>query len=63
MELEVRTKAKLALLCAEMDAIHHTNGLYWKEGNFQTAPAKADYNLRNERLEKIRAELDQLRSG
>jgi hypothetical protein len=44
-----------------MDAIHHVNSLYWKQGQSQTLAAKAEYQFRNERLEGIRTEIAQLR--
>jgi hypothetical protein len=40
MEREVRTKAKIAFLNEEMDAIHHANNLYWKQGKAQTPRPK-----------------------
>jgi hypothetical protein len=45
VELETRTKAKIALLDEEMDAIHYANGLSWKRGAFQTMPRKPTTNL------------------
>jgi hypothetical protein len=62
MGSEERARAKLGFLYEEMDAIHRANGLYWRQGEAQTPTAKAEYDFRNERLEKIRAELAQLRS-
>jgi hypothetical protein len=62
MELEARAKVKLALLNEEMAAIHRANCLFWEQGRSQTPTAKAGYAFRNERLEKIRSELAQLRS-
>ena len=62
MELDAKTKARIAALNEEMDAIHRANILYWKLGKSQTPAAKCDYEVRNERLEKIRAEIAQLRS-
>jgi hypothetical protein len=57
-----RARVRLAHLYEEMDAIHHANGLYWKQGKAQTPTARADYAFRNERLGKIRAQLAELRS-
>jgi hypothetical protein len=59
MELDAKAKARILALSEEMDAIHSANKLYWEHAN-QTLAARADYNFRNERLEKIRAELDQI---
>lgn len=63
MELDSRTKVKIAFLNEEMDKIHAANGVYWKQGKSQSATARAEYEFRNERLEKIRAELAYLRAG
>ncbi len=61
--MEPDEKSKIANLGAEMDAIHCANGLYWRQGGSQTLAAKGDYQFRQERLEKIRAELAQLHSS
>jgi hypothetical protein len=55
-----KTRARIASLSKETDAIHHANSLYWKQGQSQTLAAKAEYQFRNERLERIRTELAQL---
>jgi hypothetical protein len=57
MEPDTRTKARIVALSEEMEAIHHANCLYWKQGNGQTLAAKVGYRLRNERLERIRLSL------
>jgi hypothetical protein len=62
MELDAKAKARIASLNEEMDAIHFANKLYWQYKN-PTLAAKAEYLFRTERLDAIRAELDQLRSG
>jgi hypothetical protein len=62
MEPDASTKARIASLSKEMDEIHNANRLYWAQGESQSLAAKAEYESRNERLEQIRAELDQLRS-
>jgi|HubBroStandDraft_2_1064218.scaffolds.fasta_scaffold3394226_2 hypothetical protein len=62
MELDARIRARIALLRNEMDEIHRANRLYWQQGESQTLAAKAEYESRNQRLEQIRAELDQLGS-
>jgi hypothetical protein len=62
MELDATSKARIATLNDEMDSIHHANSLYWRREN-RTLAARAGYNSRNERLEKIRAELAQIRSA
>jgi Skp family chaperone for outer membrane proteins len=62
MGLDAKSKAKIAFLNEEMDIIHHANGLFWKH-QAPTKTAKAEYQFRNERLEKIREELDRIRSS
>jgi hypothetical protein len=63
MEPDARTKARIAALSEEMDAIHSANNLYWKRGPLQALAARVEYQFRGERLESIRAELAQLRSN
>ena len=53
---------QIAALTSEMDAIHFANELYWQHSE-PTLAARAEYHLRKDRLEKIRAELAQLRSA
>jgi hypothetical protein len=59
MELDAKVKARIAVANEEMEAIHYANRLYWEHNN-PTLAARAEYNFRNERLEKIRAELEEL---
>ena len=61
MALDAKAKTRIAFLNEEMDAIHYANSLYWKQKG-QTPAAKAEYQFRNERLDKVRAELAELRS-
>jgi len=61
VEPNAKTRARIATLSKEMDAIHHANSLHWKQGQSQTLAAKSEYQFRNERLERIRTELAQLR--
>jgi hypothetical protein len=56
-------KARIAVLTAEMDAIHSANTLYWKQGEAATHEARAEYRRRLDRLTEIRTELAQLRSS
>ena len=58
---EAKTGAKITFLNQEMDEIHHANTLYWKQKEGHTKAAKAQYQWRQDRLEKIREELAQLR--
>ncbi len=60
MELDAKIRARIATLCKEMGEIHKANLLYWEQGESQSLAARAQYESRNERLEQIRAELDQL---
>ena len=62
MEIDATKKARIAALSEEMDRIHFVNSLYWERGDEVTAEARAEYQRRQERLEAIRKELDQLRS-
>jgi len=63
MELKASAKSRIVALNEEMDAIHHANNLYWKGGSVRTLAARAEYQFRNDRLEKIRDELVRLRSS
>jgi hypothetical protein len=45
-----------------MDAIHFANESHWRSGEAATFEERTAYSKRLERLEKIRKELDQLRS-
>jgi hypothetical protein len=61
MEPDVGRAARIAALNEEIDTIHRANAPYWEQGKSQTFAARAEYQLRNERLEKIREELARLR--
>jgi hypothetical protein len=61
MEFDSKTKARIAFLNQEMDELHVANGTFWKQGKSQPPTARAEYEFRNERLEKIRAELALIR--
>ncbi len=63
MEPDAATRAKIAALHEEMDAIHFANSLYWGRGEEVTPEERAEYHRRQDRLEEIRKELAQLRSG
>ena len=60
--MEPATRVKIALLTAEMEAIHFANRLYWERGEAATLEERAEYQRRQDRLEEIRAELAKLRS-
>jgi hypothetical protein len=63
MQPDAKRKARIAALNEEMDAIHAANGAYWRAGKQHTRTEKAEYHFRQDRLDKIRSELAQLRSG
>jgi hypothetical protein len=54
--------SKLAALREEVEAIHFANKLYWAQERHSQA-ATAEYELRQERLEQIRTEMEELRSN
>jgi hypothetical protein len=58
---DTKSTAKINFLNQEMDEIHYANSLYWKQEGHSKA-AKAQYQWRQDRLEEIRKELDQLRA-
>ncbi len=62
MQPDDRRTARIGILSSEMDAIHFANSLYWKQVQTQNLAAKARYEFRKERLEKIRIELAELRT-
>jgi hypothetical protein len=55
-DLEDTTKARLSELHAEIHAIHHANGTYWRRRD-RRFEANLEYRLRQERLQHIRHEL------
>jgi hypothetical protein len=62
MEIDAQKKARIAALNEEMDGIYFLNSLYWRRGESQTTPERAEYRRRLDRLEEIRKELARLRS-
>jgi hypothetical protein len=56
-------KARVAALTEELDAIHFANSRYWKRGRAVTGEERAEYQRRQDRLEEIRRELDDLQGG
>jgi|HubBroStandDraft_1064217.scaffolds.fasta_scaffold00017_81 hypothetical protein len=63
MEPEVKEKVRIAALSEEMDAIHAANSLYWQAGKVHTLAERAEYQFRQDRLDKIRSELALLSSA
>ena len=59
MEPEGARKARIAILHEEIHSIDVANRLYWKN-KVSNREAKAEYQRRQERLEEIRRELDEL---
>jgi hypothetical protein len=49
-------------LSREVDIIHAANELYWRRGEAMSIGERAEYHKRLERLERLRIELEQLRS-
>jgi hypothetical protein len=56
---EATRKARIALLCEEIDAIHFANVTYWQQ-TVHTVDAEAEYQSSQDRLEEIRRELAEL---
>jgi hypothetical protein len=56
-----RRAARIAALNSEMDELHYANQLYWNRGKNHSKEATAQHEWRQERLEKVREELAQLR--
>jgi hypothetical protein len=59
MEPEATKKARIAVLHEEMNSIDFANRLYWKN-KAPSREAKAEHQRRQDRLEEIRRELDEL---
>jgi hypothetical protein len=57
-----RTKTRSAALRDEIDAIDHANRRYWRRGASATRAERAEYHLRQARLEMLRAELETISS-
>jgi hypothetical protein len=58
--LEAAMKARIAVLHEEIEVIHCANELYWRQAN-PCGAAKAEHYRKQDRLEKIRSELAELR--
>jgi len=58
-----KTRARIAALTREMDAIHLANESYWRRGEAVTLEERAAYCGRLERLDQIRVELARIRSS
>ena len=63
MEPDGTKDGRIAMLHEEIDAIHHTNSLYWEQRERVTHDARIEHQHRQERLEEIRKELTQLRAA
>jgi hypothetical protein len=58
---DARRKSRIAFLSEEMDEIHRADGAYWR-GDFRSdRTAESQYRFRQQRLQAIREELEQLR--
>ena len=51
-----RIKTRSAALRDEIDAIDHANRHYWRRGSSVTRAERAEYHLRQARLDMLRAE-------
>ncbi len=60
VEPDPKVKTKITFLNEEMDTLHAANTLYWRD-KAQTTATKALYQIRQDRLDEIRTELDRLR--
>jgi hypothetical protein len=58
-----KTRARIAALTQEMEAIHLANESYWRRGEAAILDERAAYCGRLERLDQIRAELAQIGSS
>lgn len=59
MKPEAARKSRIMVLNEEMHSIHSANRLYWKN-KAPTREAKAEHQRRQDRLEEVRRELDEL---
>ena len=60
---EAPSEPKIAILKEEMQSIHLANYMYWRLGDAHTLVAKAEYERRRRRLEKLHSELGRLHSN
>ena len=56
-----KTKAKITFLNLEMDELHAATRPYWEKGTEPSKEERAKHQWRQDRLERIRKELAQLR--
>lgn len=63
MEHDAQTRARIAALDKEINAIYFADRRYWKQGEDATLEERIEHQRRQERLEQIRKELCQLRSA
>ncbi|MFY9681327.1 MAG: hypothetical protein WBQ87_10610 [Candidatus Sulfotelmatobacter sp.] len=63
MEHDAQTRARIAALDKEINAIYFADRRYWKQGEDATHEERIEHQRRQERLEQIRKELCQLRSA
>jgi hypothetical protein len=62
MKLDATMKARVAVLNGEIDSVHFDNRFYW-EDKAPSHEANAEYQRRQDRLERIKNELAELRLG
>jgi hypothetical protein len=59
MEPDTTTRARIAALSKELEAIYVADTVYWRQDD-HTRDDRAQYHRRQERLEEIRNELAEL---
>jgi len=62
MDDDATRQAKLAILRKELEAIHSANKVYWSQEE-RSHGADMDHQMRQERLDQIRKEMNELENG
>ncbi len=62
MDDDATRQAKLAILQKELEAIHIANKVYWSQKK-RSHDVDMDHQKRQERLDKIRREMNELENG
>jgi hypothetical protein len=58
---DAKRKSRIAFLNEEMDELHRADSVYWRGDSHGDRSAEAQYRFRQQRLQAIREELEQLR--
>jgi hypothetical protein len=56
-------QTNIAALVSEMNSIHSANSLYWELGEAVTLEARAGHQRRRDRLEELRAAIENLQES